>query len=115
MINCRLLGAACLTGAAFVCLARGPTAVAEEYRDSCDGTQSSWVISTVRDALVREGRNSQVFHEGTASEQITVEAQRLGSEVVLSQKLPNPGRVISELKATLWVRLSEPACDSTCT
>ena len=104
MIDCRLLGAACLTGAAFVCLARGPTAVAEEYRDSCDGTQSSWVISTVRDALVREGRNSQVFHEGTASEQITVEAQRLGSEVVLSQKLPNPGRVISELKATLWVR-----------
>ncbi len=79
-------------------------AVAEEYRDSCDGNESRWLISTVRDAVVREGRNSEVFHEGKASEQITVEAQRLGSEVVLSQKLPNPGRVIPELKATLWVR-----------
>jgi hypothetical protein len=104
MIDRRLLRGACLTGAVIVCLARGPTAVAEEYRDSCDGTRSNWLISTVRDAVVRESRSSQVVHEGTASEQITVEARRLGSEVVLSQKLPNPGRVIPELKATLWVR-----------
>lgn len=93
-----------MTGAAVACLARGSWAAAEEYRDSCDGTQSNWLISTVRDAVVREGRNSEVFHEGTASDQITVEAHQLGSEVVFSQKLPNPGRVIPELKATLWVR-----------
>lgn len=48
--------------------------------------------------------NSEIFHEGTASEQITVEARRLGSEIVLSQILPTPGRVIPELKAVLWVR-----------
>lgn len=104
MIDRRLLRAACLAGAAIAYMARGPTGIAEEYRDSCDGSRSSWLISTVRDAVVREARSSQIFHEGTASEQITVEAQRSGSEVILSQKLPNPGRVIPELKATLWVR-----------
>jgi hypothetical protein len=108
MIDYRLLRASCLTAAlaaaAIFCLARGPSAAADEYRDSCDGDRSRWLISTVRDAVVREGRNSQILHEGTASEQITVEAQRLGSEIVLSQKLSQPGRVIPELKATLWVR-----------
>lgn len=104
MIDLRLLRAACLSGVAVVCLTREPTAAAEDYRDSCDGTRSNWLISNVRDALVQETRNTQVFHEGTASEQITVDAQRQGSEVVLSQKLPNPGRVMPELKATLWVR-----------
>jgi hypothetical protein len=85
-------------------LALGPRAAAEEYRDSCDGEKSKWMISTLRDAIVRVSRNTEVVHEGTASEQITVEAQRLGSEIVLSQRLSRPGRVIPELKATLWVR-----------
>src|SRR5262249_36517554 len=76
----------------------------EEYVDSCESGQSRWLVSTVRDALVRESRNTETFHEGKASEQVTVEAKRLGSEIVLSQKLPNPGRGIPELKATRWVR-----------
>jgi hypothetical protein len=99
-----LLRAACLAGGAVLCLSLLPCASAEEYRDSCDGTHSKWLISTRRDASVQEARNSEIFHEGTASEQITVDAQRLGSEIMLSQKLPTPGRVIPELKATLWVR-----------
>ena len=104
MIDCRLLRAACLTAVAVASLARGPMAAADEYRDSCDEGPSKWLVSTVRDAVVRENRNSKTFHEGTASEEIIVESQRLGSEVVLSQKLPNPTRVIPELKSTLWVR-----------
>src|SRR5580658_1950595 len=104
MIDRRLLRAACLAFAVVLCLSRGPRVSAEEYRDSCDGTHSKWLISNVRDASVQEARNSEIFHEGKASEQITVEARRLGSEIVLSQKLPTPGRVIPELKASVWVR-----------
>lgn len=87
-----------------LCLSRVPRVSAEEYRDTCDGTHSKWLISTARDASVQEARNSEIFHEGTASEQVSVEARRTGSEIALCQKLPNPGRVIPELKATLWVR-----------
>jgi hypothetical protein len=104
MIDSQLLRAVCLTAAAVACLAGGSIALAEEYRDPCEDNQPRWLISPVRDAVVREGRNSEIFHEGKTSKQITIEAQRLGSNVILSQKLPKPGRVIPELKATLWVR-----------
>jgi hypothetical protein len=104
MIDRWLLRAACLSCGAVLFLARIAAVSAEDYRDSCDGTHSRWLLSPVRDASVQETRNSEIFHEGTASEQITVEARRLGSEIVLSQKLPTPGRVIPELKAALWVR-----------
>jgi hypothetical protein len=103
MIDRRLLRATCLAAAVVLCL-RPPRLGAEEYSDSCDGTHSNWLVSNVRDASVQETRNSEIFHEGKASEQITVEARRNGSEIVLSQKLPTPGRVIAELKATVWVR-----------
>ena len=104
MIDSRLLRAACLTAVALACLVRGSMSAADEYRDPCEDNEPRWLISNARDAVVREGRNSDVFHEGKASKQITVEAQRQGSEVILSQKLPKPGRVIPELKATVWVR-----------
>jgi hypothetical protein len=104
MIDPRLLRAACLTAVALACLARGSMSAADEYRDPCEDNEPRWLISNARDAVVREGRNSEVFHEGKASKQISVEAQRQGSEVILSQKLPKPGRVIPELKATVWVR-----------
>ena len=104
MIDRRLLRAACLASALVLCLGRAPRVRAEEYRDSCDGSHSKWLISTVRDASVQEARNSEIFHEGKASEQVTVEARRLGSEIALSQKLPTAGRVIPELKASVWVR-----------
>jgi len=86
-------------------------APAAEYRDTCDGDETSWVIPEpdANDAIVRlHGRNKKICREGAGAEQIVVEAQRYGTELSLFHKLPTGARVIPDLTATLWVRSDRP-------
>src|SRR5579863_6124268 len=99
MIDVRLLWKACFWYAAFAC-ATAATAWADDPPAPSPEAPTRWTIAGLRDAaLIHQRRNAQITHEEKTSEEIAVQARRLGAEIALSRPLAQPGRVIPELKA----------------
>ena len=118
-LHSRFLATVALWGAACAGLLFQIGARADEFRDRCDGEKTSWSVSVsdpgnpqnseLSNALIRTHRRDfGIRHEGKASEQIIVETEREGSELVLERKLSKPGRVIPDLTASVWVRCNRP-------